>query len=379
MNESTDIGAAWYLVAALGVATLMIIHELGHFLSARAYGMRVTRFSIGFGPTFFRVVPEDGFFWFTAAADKIRIRLFKHVPEKHGPTVYQVGMIPFLAYVQIAGMNPLDDIEPEDKGSYANAKLGGRVVTIFGGPFANYLFSSVFIFSSLFIGGQQFATTQVNVLPDRPAAVEGKLQNGDRIVSISGTEVNEWGEMAKLISSRPGETIDVVVERNGERVATRITPANEGGAGKIGVSPDPAAAPGRTPVTAKEAAIRSLVEPPELVVAQLAAMGKFLTGEVEGELTGPVGITKQVAKVAERGWTDLLYVLGVFSALLGAFNLMPIPGLDGGRLMFLGYEAVMRRRPNARIEAGIHTVGIVMMLALMLWVTANDIGLGGLK
>ncbi len=377
MSESNDIGAAWYLVAALGVATLMIIHELGHFLSARAYGMRVTRFSIGFGPTFFRVVPEDGYFWFTTAADKIRIRLFEHVPEKHGPTVYQVGMIPFLAYVQIAGMNPLDDIEPEDKGSYANAKLGGRVVTIFGGPFANYLFSSVFIFASFFFGGRPFLSTQVNVLPERPAALEAKLQDGDRILSIAGTEVSEWEDMANLISSHPGETVDIVVERNGERIATRVTPANESGHGKIGVSPGAPAT--RVPVTAKDAALRALVDPPMLVQEQVVQMGKFLTGEVEGELTGPVGITKQVAKVAERGWTDLLYVLGVFSALLGAFNLMPIPGLDGGRLMFLGYEAVMRRRPNARIEAGIHTVGIVMMLALMLWVTANDIGLGGLK
>jgi regulator of sigma E protease len=178
--------APWYFVAALGVALLMVIHEAGHFFAARAYGMRVTKFSIGFGPTFFRVVPEEGFFWFTTAAGKIRIRLWKHNPEKHGPTIYQVGMIPFLAYVQIAGMNPMDEHDPNDKGSYANGSLGGRIVAIFGGPFSNYVFASVFIFLSLFFGGKAFSSTKINVLDGRPAVTEARLQNGDKILAIDG-------------------------------------------------------------------------------------------------------------------------------------------------------------------------------------------------
>src|SRR5262245_8354858 len=91
---------SWYLVGILCLALLMVIHEGGHFLVARAAGMRVMKFSIGFGPTFFKIVPKDGYFWFTTAADKIRLRLWRHDPKKHGPTIYQVGMIPFLAYVQ---------------------------------------------------------------------------------------------------------------------------------------------------------------------------------------------------------------------------------------------------------------------------------------
>lgn len=369
--------APWYFVAALGVALLMVIHEAGHFFAARAYGMRVTKFSIGFGPTFFRVIPEEGFFWFTTAAGKVRIRLWKHDPEKHGPTIYQVGMIPFLAYVQIAGMNPMDEHDPNDKGSYANGSLRGRIIAIFGGPFANYVFASVFIFLSLFFGGKAFSSTKINVLDGRPAATEARLQNGDKILAIEGKPVANWDEMAALISSHPGQTIELSVERGSERITTRVTPANEGGKGKIGVSPGEP--PGRMPVSVGEAAVFALVEPPSLVQRQLVDMGRFLTGKVEGELTGPVGITKQVAAVAKTSWTDLLYVLGVFSALLGAFNLMPIPGLDGGRLLFLGYEAVMRRPPNRRIEAHIHAVGIVMMLALMFWVTAKDLGIGGLR
>src|SRR5262249_54390521 len=113
------------LIGALGLALLMIVHEAGHFVSARAFGMRVIRFSIGFGPTLFKIVPKDGFYWFAAAGDRVRLRLWKHDLEKHGPTIYQVSAVPFLAYVQIAGMNPLEEVTPEDKGSYANASLLG--------------------------------------------------------------------------------------------------------------------------------------------------------------------------------------------------------------------------------------------------------------
>src|ERR1700761_1064534 len=112
-----------YVISILGLATLMVLHELGHFLAARAFGMRVMRFSIGFGPTLLKILPKDGYFWLTIAADRFKIRLFKHDPTRHGPTIYQVAIIPFLAYVQIAGMNPLEEVEKDDKGSYANASL----------------------------------------------------------------------------------------------------------------------------------------------------------------------------------------------------------------------------------------------------------------
>ena len=143
-----------YVVAILGLAVLMIVHEAGHYFAARAFGMRVTKFSIGFGPTFFKIQPEDGYWWFTTLADRIKIKLFKHDPEKHGPTVFQVAMIPFLAYVAIAGLNPLEDVDPDDKGSYANASIWGRITTIIAGPLANYVFASVFFFMPLYFDGK---------------------------------------------------------------------------------------------------------------------------------------------------------------------------------------------------------------------------------
>jgi regulator of sigma E protease len=364
----------YVLLGILGLALLMIVHEGGHYFAARAFGMRVTKFSIGFGPTFFKIVPKDGHYWFTTAADKVRLRLWRHDPEKHGPTIYQVGMIPFLAYVQIAGMNPLEEIDPNDKGSYANASLIGRIITIFGGPFANYVFASVLFFFSFFFGGRDFRTTEVAVIDGRPAAAAG-VKTGDRVVEIGGVPVQEFDQMAEVISKNPGQTIPIVVERGGERVPLSVTPSNEGGKGKIGVSTrEPAK---KVPVTVKEAAVMALTAPPVVVKDLVMVISQAITGKVEGELAGPAGIVKATARAAKSGWTDLLWFLGMLSAYLGGFNLIPFPALDGGRLMFLGYEATTRRRPNARIEAHIHAIGLVMMLGLMVYVTVfKDFGFG---
>jgi len=372
--------AAWYIIlGVLGLALLMVVHEGGHFFAARAYGMRVTKFSIGFGPTFFKIIPKDGYFWFTTAAGKVRLRLWRHDPERHGPTVYQVAMIPILAYVQIAGMNPLEEIDPNDKGSYANASLHGRILAIFAGPAANYLFASVLFFSALMLGGKavpfdskQQRSTEVEVLPDTPAAA-ANLLDGDRIVEVAGAPVDSWGTMAENISKNPGKAIPIVVERGGQRVSLTVTPKDDAGKGRIGVSP----VIERAPVSAKEAAVLALKMPPQVVKNFVVSLGQLITRKAEGELGGPIRMIKETGAVAKRGWPDLLEFLGALSAYLGAFNLIPFPALDGGRLMFLLYEATTRRRPNATIEASIHTVGFVMLLGLVIYVTIfNDIGVG---
>ncbi len=350
----------WYVIGALGLALLMVVHESGHFLVARSFGMRVTRFSIGIGPTFFKIVPEDGYWWFTTAANKVRLRLFKHDEIKHGPTIFQVAMFPILAYVQIAGMNPLEDIDPNDKGSYANASLIGRISTIFAGPLANYLFASVLFFCGFLYGGRVVLPTDVNALADRPAAAAG-IQNGDRIVEINHVPVQEWEQLSELVSQHPGDPIPVVVERKGERLTFTVTPGNEGGRGKIGVLAIGHAR--KVSVSAQEAGVLALKTPVTTVRDMVVGLGLYLTGKIDGELSGPAGMAQQAAKAAKSGLADLLMFLGALSAYLGAFNLVPFPALDGGRLMFLAYEATTRRRANARIEAHIHAIGLDQVLA----------------
>ncbi|HEY6560644.1 MAG TPA: M50 family metallopeptidase [Polyangiaceae bacterium] len=335
-----------YVVGILGLALLMVVHEAGHLIAARAFGMRVIKFSIGFGPA-----------------------LWRHQP-KGSDTLYQVALIPFLAYVQIAGMNPLEEIDPEDKGSYANASLIGRISAIFAGPLANYLFASVFFFAAFMIRGEPVPTTRIELLPEG-VAKSAHMKDGDKIVAISGTRIDTWDQMREKILASPNKPLEFVVERGGKQQTLKITPAakGEGGGGQIGVRP----IADLIPMSAQAAAVRSVVEPAKVVELLVVSLARIITGKDKPQLSGPVGIVREVSRAAQRSWADYLYLLGLLSAYLGGFNLVPFPALDGGRLMFLGYEAVTRRRPNAKVEAQVHMVGLVMLLALILVVTVFDI------
>jgi len=366
-----------YVIAILGLAVLMIVHEAGHYFAARAYGMRVLKFSIGFGPTFFRIEPDAGRWTFVAFGDRVKVPIFPHDPERHGPTVFQVAAIPFLAYVQVAGMNPLEELEPDDKGSYANASIGGRIVTIFAGPLANYLVASVFFFVPLYFDGKMALgePTQVQVEPGKPAEAAG-LQSGDRVVAVDGADVDTWDAMSARIVSSEGKEIPIVVLREGARVELRATPIWDPKTkrARIGIGPFMY----KAKVGAGEAAKLAVEMPYTFVKANLAAIADLIRRKIDAPLHGPVEMVKQMKNAAQDGWADFMFFLASLSAYLAAFNLLPVPALDGGRLLFLGYEAATRKRPNPTVEAHIHAIGLVMMLGLMLYVTiANDLGLGG--
>jgi regulator of sigma E protease len=331
------------LAGILGLALLMIVHETGHLLAARASGMRVVRFSIGFGPT-----------------------LFKY-QSKGSETQYQVALIPFLAYVQIAGMNPFEDNDPDDKGSYANASLFARIFAIISGPLANYLFASVLFFLVFLVGGNSEPTTKVEVL-EGPAKA-AKLQTGDQIIAVDGKKVTDWEGMRKQIVKSPNQPLNFEVERGKQRLNLTIVPKSEKGEGRIGVSPVYKI----VPVSAKEAGVQSLVLPYQVVKNSIVMLGRIITGKEKPDLRGPVGIVKETSKAASRGWLDFVFLLGVLSAYLGGFNALPFPALDGGRLAFLGYEAITRRKPNTRIEAYVHAFGLVMLLTLIAVVTFSDV------
>lgn len=333
------------LVAILGLAVLMIVHEAGHLLAARAFGMRVVRFSIGFGPPLLRY------------------------QSKKSETLYQVALIPFLAYVQIAGMNPFEEIDPDDKTSYANASLFARVFAILAGPLANYLFASVLFFIYFAVGGVPQPTTKaiVDVLENTPAQA-AKMKTGDTVTAVDGKKVDSWDAMRQQIVKSPGKPVTFDIRRGKEHLQLTITPKMDNKEGRIGVAPF---AP-NVPVTTKEAGIQALVTPYLVVKGSLIGLARIITLKDSPDFGGPVRIVSETSKAASEGWLPYLWLLGVISAYLGGFNALPFPALDGGRLAFLGYEAVTRRKPNARIEVVVHALGFAMLLTLIAVVTFSD-------
>jgi regulator of sigma E protease len=335
-----------YIVAGiLGLGLLVVVHETGHLLAARASGMRVVRFSIGFGPPLLRY------------------------QSKKSDTLYQVALIPFLAYVQIAGMNPFEEIDPDDKSSYANASLFARVFAILAGPLANYLFASVLFFICFAGAGVPKPTNKpiVEVMKDSAAQI-GKLQSGDTITAIAGVKVQDFEAMRQQIVKNPGKPLAFDVTRGKQQLQLTITPKNDGGVGRIGVQP----LTSNVPVTMKEAGVLALTYPYLVVKNSIIELGRIITFQTKPVLSGPVGIVSETSKAASEGWVSFVFLLGVISAYLGGFNALPFPALDGGRLAFLGYEAITRRKPNARIEVVVHALGFAMLLTLIAIVTFSD-------
>lgn len=329
----------------LALVLLMLVHESGHFFVARAFGMRVERFSIGFGPA-----------------------IWRHQP--HGSdTVYQIAIIPFLAYVQIAGMNPFEEIDPDDKGSYANASLIGRIAAIFAGPLANYLVASVFLFGALMIEGKPGTSTRIEVISEGVAAKAG-LKNGDTVLRVDGQAVGAWDDLRARIVKKPEIPVALEVDRGGSKVSLSVTPRKnpKDGSGLIGIRPE------RIDMPLGEAALASIVTPAKVVVFMTKSFARMLAGKEKPEVSGPLKIIQEAERAAGLGLSDYLQFVGFLSIAVGFFNMLPFPALDGGRLLFLGIEAVTRRRPNQKLEAQVHGFGMLILLTTIAIVTVREWG-----
>ncbi|MCB9631664.1 MAG: site-2 protease family protein [Sandaracinus sp.] len=358
-----SLGPLDYLLIIVGISILVIVHESGHYFAARAFKMRVLRYSIGFGPT-----------------------LFKYQP-KGSPTVFQVAAIPFLAYVQIAGMNPHEDVDPKDPELFGNKSVFARVVTIAAGPVANYVCAALIVFAISLTGWPQ--SWLGSLFPDDPraqmqptepvvgvvlagVAQDAGIQVGDRFVEAQGQPVDDFSDLIAVTAPRPGQETTYVVERNGERLTFTLTPRRDGEVGRIGLGPVP-----RDPVYVQlsvgEAAQMAMRVPWRLTVMQLEGMARMARELRTDEVGGPVAMGKMIGDAAQRGPTDYFFVLALLSTALGLFNLLPLPALDGGRLAFLGFELITRRRPNEKLEAIVHTVGIVFLLCVLVLVTFRDV------
>jgi len=333
------------LLAILGISLLVIVHEGGHYLAARAFGMRVLRFSIGFGPTIAKFQPKDS------------------------PTVFQIGAVPFMAYVQIAGMNPAEENDPADPELYTNKSVLARFVTIFAGPFANYLIASAMVFGLATAGyhGENPPHEPMvvdTVQPGSPAMNAG-VQAGDVIRQANGGNVKNVLDLIRITADRAGKPTEYTLERDGKTLGPlTITPMDDHGRGIIGIVPRV----DHAPMAVGRAVAYSIAYPYELTVQQLEG---FRMMYKQGSTEGVVGMVKLVSKTTN--FVQLTNFIILISVALGMFNLLPLPALDGGRRVFLGYEIITRRKANERIETMVHTVGLVFLLCLIALVTLRDI------
>lgn len=353
-----------WLGAIIAIGVLIVVHEAGHFFVARWCRMRVDRFSVGFGPAIWS--------------------------RTRGDTTFMLAPIPFGGYVQIRGMLVSEDVDADDPYAYPNRPAWQRFLTIFAGPATNYLFAVVLALGLYNCAGVPSGTSwyQVHDVTDGYDA-QGKLQAGDRIVGLAGEPIylayedRPHRRITDVVQASEGAPVAVTVERDGELIDLVVTPKK----GEITVTEDGqevektvwllgvrlAEDRERVDVGVVAATSHAITYPVRETISIVTNLKKIITGEEKGELHGPVGIASYITQSIEAGWVTMIRFLMLLNVTLGLFNLFPLPALDGGRLVFLGYEMATRRRPNPKIEATVHMVGIMALLLLMVLVTFKDI------
>jgi regulator of sigma E protease len=337
------------LLAIAGLSLLVIVHEAGHYLIARAFGIRVARFSIGIGPAIVTYRP------------------------KGSPTVFQLCAIPFLAYVMFA--DAAQGVDADEPSLYANKSVLARMLTTFGGPFANYIAASLLIFALALSGWRVYVPTEPmtidSVEAGSPAALAG-LQPGDVIRTANGQPIRDIKDLTEVTSRRAGQPTSYMVERAGKALAPlQITPREVRGRGLIGVSPRAEAR--YRALSVGQAAKLAVVQPVLLTVANIEGMLDAIRHRSTEGFTGPVGMGKLVAQQADEGAYAFVWILVMISVALGYFNLLPFPALDGGKLLFLGYELITRQKPSQRVESAIHAVGLLVLVGLIALATLRDV------
>ncbi|MDQ4006205.1 MAG: site-2 protease family protein [Actinomycetota bacterium] len=336
------------LVFVGGIFAMILVHEAGHYFAAKRYGIKVDEFFLGFGP---------------------RIWSFRR-----GETEYGLKAIPLGGYVRIAGMNPFEEVPPEDRERVFTSKpKRQRAVVLVAGGLTHFVLAFVLVLSySWFIGLPVFGGAQVAAVEPRldgepsPAAVAG-LQPGDRFVAFDGRPVDDYQAFLDYIDSHVGQEIELVVERDGERVTTRAAPVlsrvGDELSGRLGISVSEAivardrAGPVEGVVQAGRAMYRLGVGSFQAMARVfspegIGRVGEAILGQRDREADDPVGIVgaaRVSGQAFQAGQVDALFALfAFFNVFVGILNLLPLPPLDGGHLAVLGIEAVTGKRVDPR-------------------------------
>ena len=404
--------------------SLVFFHELGHFLFAKRAGIMVREFAIGMGPKIFgmtkgetiytlRLLPIGGYVRMagddmdgTELQPGYRVGLIVNEDNTVGKIIFNQNnrQLPDLLFLEVERADLERDLfiegydEEEQLVHYNlsrdcvlvengretiiapydrqfNAKtVGQRAMTIFAGPLFNFILAFfIYLLIGLLNGVPTYEPIITEVVENDPAAQAGMIA-GDKVTAIDGQVVEKWQDLAGIVQDSAGETINVTVERNGQTenltmLVKEVTLEDGKQYGQIGVKYE-----SPREFNPLKAVVNGAQETYNMTMRIFELLGMLITGQFTIDaLSGPVGIYKATEEVAQYGIYNLMTWAAMLSINLGIMNLLPLPALDGGRLLFFGYEAVRGRPIDRQKEGMVHFVGIVLLMILMVVVTWNDI------
>ncbi|HZJ76341.1 MAG TPA: M50 family metallopeptidase, partial [Oscillospiraceae bacterium] len=309
-------------VAIIVFGLLVLIHELGHFTVAKLVDIKIHEFAIGMGP--------------------------KLLQTTKGETAYSIRALPLGGYVRMEG----EDEESDDLRSFNNKPIWARIAVIFAGPFMNFVLA-IGLFSIIFYSVGTPTTKISEVISQSPAQHIG-IQNGDIIHSINEEKMDTWQNIIDVISKSEGDTIDIIIIRDGSKIKKTVKPTRNLDTNRMTIGI----------VAAMERSVTASIRNGFIVIKSITAdVLIFLKGlftkksDIAGEVMGPVGIINLVGQVAKSGWLDVANLTAVLSVNLGLINLLPIPALDGSRIMFLLVEILRGKPLDPEKEGIIHLIG----------------------
>lgn len=341
------------VIILLGI--LIFVHELGHFLVAKFSGVGVLKFSLGFGP--------------------------KLIGRKFGETEYLVSIIPLGGYVKLLGETDEDELSPEDeKRSFQRQSVLKRIGIVSAGPVFNFLFA-VLAFSMIYTFGVPVHSARIGGVQESSAAFKAGIQKDDIIVAIDGKEISRWSELANIISDSDGKQLRITIDRSSKVFDVDVVPGFVTGKNIFGEETKTF----RIGISISDETIVEKLNPVRAVIMGMGqtwwwtkltclSIIKIIQGVVSPkELGGPILIAKMSGDFAQQGFIPFIFFMAILSVNLGVLNLLPIPVLDGGHLLFYFIELVTGKEVNMRWREVAQQVGFFILILLMIFVFWNDI------
>lgn len=341
-------------IIVLGV--LIFVHELGHFLVAKLFGVRVDAFSLGFPP--------------------------KLLHKKIGDTEYRLSVVPLGGYVKLYGENPKDEVPPElEPVSFSHHPLWHRFLIVLAGPAFNLIFAALALTLVFTFSGIPYLTTEIGGVKEGSPAAHAGLQKGDQILSVGDQAVNRWEQLSAKIRQTGEQPMTLSVRRGDRDFQVQVTPQRMDTADIFGAKVSAVIigiSSGDTPAIEQVGPIQALtlgvVYTGRLTWLTVESLYKLVAREVPMKsIGGPILIAQMAGKQAEMGATYLIQFMAALSINLFLINLLPIPVLDGGHLFFFTLEAIRGKPLPLQHREMAQGLGLMLILALMILVFYQDI------